>query len=407
MKIRILFVVNSLRFGGAEKHVVTLLNQLDPERFHIGLAYLKPEHDLLPQLDRSRLAGGVFCVQVSRKLDRAAMQRLAACISQQAIDIVVCTNNYPLWYGYFGRLLAGAAARHTSLVEVLHSTELGALKYHLQMGLSRPFYLACQRLVYVCENQRQFWRKRWLSRKRDEVIHNGIDVAHFTDHYSEADKLAVRSQYGAQAGDFVLGICAALRVEKAHADLLQALARLRAEGETRLKVWLIGDGPMRSQLEAQIASLGLHDAVCITGFIADVRPLVASCDAMTLVSHSETFSLAALEAMALGKPMLMTDVGGANEQIVHGVNGYMFPVGDIAALTQHIRLLMAPGHAPALGIKARETVVRHFSVAVMVAQYQNLFQRLARGEPDHSGPGGTSPTAGPADAGSTPPGPAS
>lgn len=395
MKVRILFVVNSLRFGGAEKHVVTLLNQLDPARFHIGLAYLKAEHDLLPQLDQSHLAGGVFCVQVSKKIDIAAMKMLAAYIAEQQVDIVVCTNNYPLWYGWFGRLLAGkprsvnGKARRAQLVEVLHSTELGALKYHLQMWLSRPFYLACQRLVYVCENQRVFWRKRWLSLRRDDVIHNGIDIKHFTDRYSDAEKLAQRQQYGAAAGDFVLGICAALRVEKAHGDLLQALARLRAQGCQHLKVWLIGDGPMRPALEAQIAVLDLQDAVQITGFIADVRPLVASCDAMTLVSHSETFSLAALEAMALGKPMLMTEVGGANEQIRPGENGYLYPVGDIEALAGHILQLMAPGHAAQLGCEARNTVLQNFSIAVMVEKYQNLFETLAHdpsAPPAPSGP---------------------
>ena len=375
MKVRILFVVNSLRFGGAEKHVVTLLNQLDPARFHVALAYLKAEHDLLPQLDMTHVAGGVTCIEVTKKLDRAAARRLADLMVLQQFDVIVCTNNYPLWYGYVARMLAKS---RTALVEVLHSTELGALKYHLHMLLSRPFYLACQRIVYVCESQRTFWRKRWLSWRGDEVIHNGIDIAHFTDHYSDSAKLAQRTQYGASASDFVLGICAALRVEKAHADLLQAVARLRAQGMQQLQVWLIGDGPMRPQIEAQIAELGLQSCVHITGFIADVRPLVASCDAMTLVSHSETFSLAALEAMALAKPMLMTQVGGAAEQIEHGVNGYLYPVADIDALVKGIESLMAPGHAPVLGQQARATVERHFSIQVMVEKYQNLFTSLAR-----------------------------
>ncbi len=377
MKVRILFVVNSLRFGGAEKHVVTLLNQLDPARFHIALAYLKDEHDLLPQLDMAHVAGGVTCIGVQKKLDRAAARRLADMVVQQQFDVIVCTNNYPLWYGYFARRMADSSA---ALVEVLHSTELGALKYHLHMLLSRPFYLACQRIVYVCESQRTFWRKRWLSWRNDEVIHNGIDIRHFTDTWSAEAKLMQRAQYGASASDFVLGICAALRVEKAHLDLLQAVARLRAQGVPQLQVWLIGDGPMRPQIEAQIATLGLQDCVHITGFIADVRPLVASCDAMTLVSHSETFSLAALEAMALGKPMLMTQVGGAAEQIEDGVNGYLFPVGDIDALVQGLHKLMQPGHAAALGLQARATVERHFSIAVMVEKYQTLFHSLARGQ---------------------------
>lgn len=370
--VRILFLVNSLRFGGAEKHVVTLLNHLDPARFHVALAYLKDETDLLPQLDQQRLAGGVFCVHVKKKIDFAALRRLADTISEQRIDLIVCTNNYPLWYGFLSRSMAG---RRVQLVEVLHSTQLQTFKLQLQMWLSHPFYWACQRLVYVCDNQRVYWRRRALSWRGDEVIHNGIDAAHFEDHYSPAEKQAVRQQYGVQAGDFVLGICAALRPEKAHGDLLQALAGLRAQG-VGLQVWLIGDGPERTRLETQIRQLDLQQVAHITGFIADVRPLVASCDAMALVSHSETFSLAALEAMALGKPMVMTDVGGANEQILHGVNGYLYPAGDIAALCKAITLLMVPGNSAALGRQARQTVHQHFTVSVMVEKYQNLFSSL-------------------------------
>jgi glycosyltransferase involved in cell wall biosynthesis len=106
------------------------------------------------------------------------------------------------------------------------------------------------------------------------------------------------------------------------------------------KVLLIGDGPMRPRIEADITRLGLRDEVRITGYLDDVREAVAACDLMALVSTSiETFSVAALEAMALGRPMLMSDIGGAAEQIEQGISGELFRAGDVEALTERLAAL--------------------------------------------------------------------
>ncbi len=377
---RILFIVNSLRFGGAEKQVITLLNRLDMSRFAVGLVYLKDETDLLAQLDQSRLALGVWCAGVNSRIDRPALGRLLDAALAQQIDLVVCTNNYSLWYGQLLRMLARWRGGHSlSVLEVLHTTQLFSFKDKLQMTLSRPFYWGSRAIVYVCENQRQHWRRRGLSFRADRVIHNGIDVEYFQDRLSAAEKQALRARCGAGASDVVLGLCAAMRPEKAHGDLLQAVARLRSQG-LPVSVLLIGDGPERPRIEAQIAALGLAQAAYITGFMPDVRPWVASCDALVLASHAvETFSLAALEAMALGKPMIMTDIGGASEQVEPGVNGYLYQAGDIDALVQVLTRLIGDGNGRAMGRAARETVVAQFSVEGMVRKYEALLLEMSDG----------------------------
>jgi glycosyltransferase involved in cell wall biosynthesis len=232
--------------------------------------------------------------------------------------------------------------------------------------------------VYVCENQRRFWRKRALSRWRDQVIHNGIDVEYFSAaHFSPEQIAHQRFVYRAEPEDFVIGICAVLRPEKAHGDLLQAVAQLRARG-LPVKLWIIGDGPERARLEAQIGESSLRSVVLITGFQSDVRLTIAAVDAMAIVSHAvETFSIAALEAMALGKPMVMSDIGGASEQVEPGVNGYLFPAGDIAALAAALARLMQSGQTQALGQAARVKVCQQFSLQGMVQQYENMLLDVA------------------------------
>ncbi|MEN3363282.1 MAG: hypothetical protein V7606_556 [Burkholderiales bacterium] len=374
-RINLLFIVNSLTFGGAEKHVVTLLNTLDTTRFRLALAYLKNDETLLPQLDRKRLEGGTFCCHVSSKVDLRAARRLAEKIRDDAIDIVVCTNNYSLLYGWLARAASGQRPR---VMEIFHTTSIGSLRGQLEMLFYRPIFLASHMLVYVCESQRKYWRARALRARKDVVIHNGIDIDHFTDRYTELRKTAVRESHGFSAGDYVIGICAAMRIEKAHADLLNALARLRSAG-VEAKCLLIGDGPERTEIERKIESMGLSAHVRITGFLDDVRPSVAACDVMTIVSHHvETFSIAALEAMALGKPMVMSMIGGAAEQVTDGDNGYLYARGDIASLVDALHKLHDREKCRQLGARARSLTAQRFSVKLMADAYAELFTRLVR-----------------------------
>src|SRR5580698_5338703 len=94
----LLFVVNSLELGGAEKQVVTLLNHLDNSRFRLHLAYLKRGERLLPQLDTGKL-DEIVCCDVTRGVERHAVRQLAALIQARHIDAVVCTNTYSMLYG--------------------------------------------------------------------------------------------------------------------------------------------------------------------------------------------------------------------------------------------------------------------------------------------------------------------
>ena len=145
-----------------------------------------------------------------------------------------------------------------------------------------------------------------------------------------------------------------------------------------IKCLLIGDGPQRSEIETKIVNFGLTSHVCITGLLPDVRPTVAACNVMALVSHRETFSISALESMALGKPMIMTKIGGANEQIIHGKNGYLYESGNITELADALRQLMESEKRGRMGASARSRVVQQFSLVAMVDAYDRLLVNLAQ-----------------------------
>lgn len=370
----VLCIVNSLETGGAEKQVVTLLNHLDPRRWRLHLAYLKRDERLLPQLRQERLAA-VLCCDVARRIDGRAIRRLRELIVGAGIDVIVCTNPYSTLYG---RLALNGGAAAPKLAAVFHTTQLRSLKERAQMLLYRRLFNRADLLIYVCESQRRHWRAEGIRPAADQVIYNGIDTAHYTEHRSPAQLRAFRRSLGFRDEDYLVGLCSVLRPEKAHGDLLQALARLRAQG-LPAKGLLIGDGPQRNTIERALSRLGLAEHVVITGLTADVRPFISACDVMTLVSHSvEAFSLAALESMSLGKPMIMSDVGGASELVAPGEHGFLFEPGDIEALTRHLWSLSEPPLRERLGQAAARRVRERFTVETMSERFAACVDGLLR-----------------------------
>lgn len=242
------------------------------------------------------------------------------------------------------------------------------------MVLYTRLFNRCDLLIYVCESQRRFWRRHGLH-PPDTVIYNGVDADFFTDRYTAEQKHSLRGALEFGADDFVVGLCSALRPEKAPVDLLRAIARLRRQG-VPAKALFIGDGPERAQVEQAADALGIHAHVRITGFQQDVRPFVACCDVMTLVSHSETFSLAALEAMALGKPMVLSDTGGAAELLGPGEHGFLYDPGDIEALAARLARLTDRALRAQLGAAAMRRVNERFTVSGMAEGFGDCVAAL-------------------------------
>jgi glycosyltransferase involved in cell wall biosynthesis len=378
----VLFLVNSLGTGGAEKQVVSLLNHLDASRFRLHLAYLKRNEQLLPQLERERLAG-VVCMDVAHRIDLGAVRRLRRLIAERSIEAIVCTNSYSTLYGYLARHhRQGSAPR---LATVFHTTFLRTRGERARMLLYRPLFNRCDRLIYVCESQRRHWRENGLSAAADQVIHNGIDTKWYSDPRPAAEQLDFRHSLGFGDDDFVIGLCAGFRPEKAHGDLLAAVAKLRARA-VPAKALLIGEGPERSVIEHRARQLGIREHVVMTGVQQDVRPFVRACDVMTLVSHAETFSLAALESMALGKPLVMSDLGGAGEQVIQGEHGFLFPPGDIEALSAHLYGLTSGALRARLGEAAARRVREHFTIQAMCAQFTDCLEGLTTRAPTRPAP---------------------
>jgi len=371
--MRILFVTGSLVHGGAERQTITLANRLAERGHECHFVYVKNDPS-----QRERLKGttSVRCLHAARYLDLRALRELRSLAASVRPDVVVAANQYALMYAW---LAVRSSMLDARLAVVFHSTVMRNLKEWLQMLYYRPLFWSADRLVFVCESQMRFWQRRKLFGRSTQVIHNGVDIAQWTARSPEQE--AMRRALSFNPGEFVIGLSAVLRPEKNPLQLVEAIAILRRRG-IPARALFIGDGEMRAQVEIRARQCGVVGDVLITGYQKDVRPLLAACDAAVLCSTAiETFSLAALEAMALGKPVVHADIGGAPDMIRSGVNGYLFPVGDTAALVECLAQLADPERRQRMGRAARETVEARFSESAMVDGYERALLELCGGTP--------------------------
>lgn len=373
-KLRILFVADHLKFGGAERHLVAVATGLAALGNEVAVAYMKPHDELVTELTEGGV-GQVICCNSRGGIDLAAIRRLARLIQEFRPTVLVATSQYSLMLTVLARFWTRL---HTPLLFVCHSMEhvRRARSDRIRFAVYRQFYRLAEHVVFVSALQRKFFQQLGVHPRSDEVIHNGIDLDRFAIATVATAASALRRTLGFADSDLVIGMCAGFREEKRQVDLLEALRRLRDTG-LPAKVLLVGDGVMRPQIEARRDALGLQDVVVLCGFQQDVRPYVAACDVMALSSHAETFPIATLEYMALGKPLVASNVGGLSEQVNSGHNGLLYPAGDIDALVGCLAQLSDQDARQSLGSIARQEVVARFSLVAMIDRFRATCAALA------------------------------
>jgi glycosyltransferase involved in cell wall biosynthesis len=368
--MKLVFVTGSLVHGGAERHTITLANRLAARGHECHAAYVQDEAS---QLARLQDGASVQCLRARRYLDLDALRLLSALLARERPAAVLAANPYAMMY-------AALALRHSGvrapLAVTFHTTLLAGPKEWLKMLYYRPFFWNADCLVFVCEAQRRHWLPRLVGARANRVIYNGIDPEHWRSPGPEV-RARSRRLLGLAESDYVIAMSAVFRPEKNHLQLIDALAHLRARG-IPARALLIGDGPMRAAIEARTRSLGLAADVLVAGMQQDVRPFLAASDAVALCSTSvETFSLAALEAMALGLPVVLSAIGGAADMVRPGIEGHLFPAGDTGALVARLAALADPAVRARMGAAARATVEARFTERAMVDSYEALLQGLA------------------------------
>jgi sugar transferase (PEP-CTERM/EpsH1 system associated) len=217
-----------------------------------------------------------------------------------------------------------------------------------------------------------------LAERRVSQIYNGVDIARFAPPDGARAPLP---GCPFQAPEHLLvGTVGRMLTVKAQPVLAQAfVAALQRETalRSRLRLVLIGDGPLRAQAQAVLDAAGMADLAWVPGERQDVPDVMRGLDAFALPSLAEGISNTILEAMATGLPVIATRVGGNADLVDDGVTGWLVPAGDAAALADGLLAWACdPMRGRAMGQAGRRRVEIRFSLPAMVSAYQGLYQRL-------------------------------
>lgn len=360
---RLFFVINSAVVGGAEKHTFSLARGLAAFGYECIVFGLK-RGDLIPE--------GVQFVQPTeaRRSVYRCVKDLAELINSEQPNAVVAVNARPALIAFLARLLT---RKQRPIAAIIHSTVPRNSKEKFMQLLYTRLYNRLDSMIFISDNQRCFWSKHGVRPRQEITIHNGIDLEHFTPRAKAEHRASMRAALHIGPEEFVIGCSAVLRAEKNHLQVIDAIARLRNKN-IPAKALLVGDGPMRGEIERRSTALGITEHVRLTGLQQDVRPYISAFDVGVLCSVStETLSLAALEIMAMGVPMIMSDIGGASE-IVNSENGALFPVGDLGAFLEQLERFYSSTNIEKMSLAARHVVETRFDQRAMIDRY---FQHLS------------------------------
>ena len=364
-KLRVLHVLRSLDIGGAERLAVKLAAlQKKSTAVEPSIACLVR----LGQLQRAVEGAGLELFLIGTKGIRyiSAMVRFGKLLAAIQPDIVHTHNFLSHVHTAPPARLAGVKIVHTKHGRAVTS-------FNRAPALRRWLYNLADRIVVVSrETGEAFVSKSGVKCSKIEVVHNGIDA----DEFSRIDRERARKTLGIDGDRVVFGSISRLDRVKDHRTMLEAFKQV-VEARHDSLFLIVGDGPERQSIEGLINELSLGANVRLEGFTDRVALCLAAMDVFVQPSLEEGLSMTILEAMAAGKPVIATPVGGTPEAISDGESGMLVPVGDVDRLASAMLAYFTErARYEEIGRRARERVESEFSVKRMVSDYEKLYRQV-------------------------------
>lgn len=366
-KIGILYIIDSLSVGGAEKLVLKLANNIDHQRFEVYVCCLKVLRGNAIANDFTKLSAPIHVVNHKYLYDPRMFLDVAQFIRKYDIDII---HTHLIYSDIIGRI-SGSIMRRP-VISTLHNVPQAYDQDRFDrrlLGRMTARYLA-QMLVPVAARLGELFVQEWgIPEDRIQPIYPGVGMEDYIGIPAQ------RSQREGYNGPVITTV-GRLTPQKAQHHLLDA-AKIVLEQCPAARFMIVGQGHLHSQLVAQAETLGIADRVTFAGVRHDIPNVLAESDIFVLSSLWEGLPATAIEAMAAACPVVLTDVGSNKELAKSGVHGLIVPPSDVPALAKAlIELLKNEERRVAMGLAGRERVQQEFSIAALARQHEALYERI-------------------------------
>ncbi len=371
-KFKILHVIDKLTMDGVHPSSCALcfiewINHRDAQCFEVMVASLRPPDAAGKYLEEK----GVRLFYIDKgKYSFANVGALVELIKQEKIDLLHL-------HGYssanFGRL----AARQAGIPSVMHEWAVLEVLPH-QFLVDWLLRNKTDVAVGVSEDVRKFLiQGRSVSERKTRVVWNGVNLNKFKTA-NPTEVRTFREKFGITAQQKVIGTVTRLREEKGNRYFIEAAAQVLQElPDTRFII--VGDGPLWEELEKLAQSLNLKGKLHFAGFVSEIAVALAAMDIKVMASLTEGFPFALAEAMAAGKPVVVSNVGGMKDMVQHEDDGLLVPPADSKALAAALaRLLKNATLCGQLGNAARQRS-QAFSVERNVKALEAIYTEMLNG----------------------------
>ena len=367
-RVRVLHLLKGLGPGGAEVLVASAARVRAADEFDYDVAYILPWKDaLFPRLIDA--GAGVHCLDCSDARDPRWIWRLLRLIWRIQPDVLHVHSPALVAVALpFLRLLP--KGRRPAFVTTEHNVWSA---YHpLTRRVNRVALRLSDARLAVSEEVRSSIDRDYTSRV--EVMVQGLVLDEIRSVAPEREQ--VRNELGVGANEIVAMTVANLRAQKCYPDLLAAAAIVK-ERRPQVRFFAVGQGPLEEALNAEHRRLELGSTFTFLGYRPDALRLLSGCDLFVLPSRFEGYSIAVMEAMALGRPLVVTNVGGMPQATGRGERGVLVDPGRPDELAQAIiDLADDPGRRALLGGKA-EAYAARYDIRVAVQRTEQIYRRLA------------------------------
>jgi L-malate glycosyltransferase len=381
-KTNILHIIDALNYGGAQQLLVLIARFTPREKYNVAVCVLQDNNEIRPQLERENVK--VFSLNKKRCsvfnflgfliYVFSVLKGIVNICRHEKIDVIQCHLSDAEFLG----ILSGRLNRVGRIITTVHYPDLlpqrtGFSPRNLLRLLStRMLYRWTNAVIAVStEVARNIEKIYNISPEKIHTIPNRVDVESFQ---IRKNILPGTIHPGLTAEHRILCLVGRLMPPKGHSHLFQAMTLLRRE-YPEIRLLLVGDGELRSALEDLSKSLGISENVIFLGSRPDIPEILSVTEIFVFSSLWEGISLALIEAMAAGKPIVATEIPGNRELIKHGVNGLLVPKADSEALAMAIKkFLDEPVFSSELGANAIKDAKEKFDISLTIKELEDVWQ---------------------------------
>jgi len=375
MKIKILYIIDGIIFGGGERAFAQIIKGIDKEKYEVYCAcFAKGAF-----AEKIKNYVGIFPMDLSNRYNLSNIYGLVKIMKEKNIQIVHTQGGRG---DFFGRVAAGLARTPVIISTVATPVEgydVNPIKRLIYIWLDRISERFVHKFIVVSDTLiKRLVRIHRISPKKIIKIYNGIELEEYTCNTDSG--LPVRKEFNLGTDIILLGAIGRLTWVKGLTYLIRAVRNIEErerEIADKIRCLIVGEGKLRKDLENLARTLNIERKIIFTGFRNDIKEILSSLDIFVLPSILEGQPIVLLEAMAMAKPVVVSNIQGVDETIVNGVSGVSVPSGNHVALSQAITSLLKDRvKAQTMGQEARKVIEERFKLQDKIIQHEKLYQQM-------------------------------